>query len=72
MGSTSTITRKALTTITALLLLVIVVSCGQEEAKVASSLVTEEGTVPYYTDLAEAMESAADGQHIAIDFYTDW
>lgn len=53
----------------ALLVMAIGVGCVSEKP---NSLVEKPGKAPYYTDLAEAKQVAAEGQLLAVDFWADW
>ncbi len=56
--------------IAGLMLIVALAACTATDQH--TSLVANDGFVPYYTDLAEAQAVAGADQHLVIDFWTDW
>jgi thiol:disulfide interchange protein len=52
-------------------LMLLIAACSSEKQQ-PSSLVTSAGCVPYYTNLADALEAARADQYVVVDFYTDW
>lgn len=56
----------------AVLVVMLVVAACSSEKQQSSSLVTSAGFVPYYTNLADALEAARADQYVVVDFYTDW
>lgn len=55
----------------ALTLLAALAACTGDKPQ-TSSLVTTAGMVPYYTNLADALQAAKADQYVVVDFYTDW
>lgn len=56
--------------IAGLMLVVALAACTATDQP--TSLVANDGFVPYYTDLLEAQAAAGVDQHLVVDFYTDW
>ncbi|MCX6834471.1 MAG: hypothetical protein NTW07_04950 [candidate division Zixibacteria bacterium] len=56
---------------TVLAVLLVIAACSGEKPQ-PLSLVTSTGFVPYYTNLADALQAARADQLVVVDFYTDW
>ncbi len=54
-------------TLAALLLAALLVACAGTD-----TVTRLEGKAPYYTSIEDARVAAAEGQLIAVDFYSDW
>jgi hypothetical protein len=59
-------------TITALMLTVLLFMAVLAACDGNDTVTRLEGKAPYYTSVEDARAAAAEGQLIAVDFYTDW
>jgi len=55
--------------IAGLMLVVVLAACSTTDK--STTLVVNDGFVPYYTDLAEAQAAADPDQYLVVDFLTD-